>query len=411
MQRCHNMLDHLCLAIPFDASLVITDREGRYGIVGADLHELQIPLAARAVEKYPDGSVHANALYHPYESLPTSHTAMAFKVHLDGFSWPYVELKASPAKIMQGHNVFGTDDIESGALEMIAFLRVTYPSLFGMLYIQGTEVRHIDVTYSARMKDDKQVLQVIDFLSRVSNGQTRTSKKQFDSSCYWGGQHSRLINHKCYSKYPEFMAQLEEYKKRASFNDKAAQRVVNVMIDKRLQDFAFGLLRWESRLKKRWLERHGISTNLFDLIKLQKSKPLLLQELWQDATKSIFEALQGQTMKATDHDTVFQQLCNAYGTMTKSGRQSFTKARNLFNFYCALELHGCQAMKKQFSEPRYYALMSDLVSAGFSKAFLQNLHSDSKNNVVPLLRFVEVDFSQQLPDWYQVPVSSFQLAA
>ena len=37
-------------------------------------------------------------------------------------------------------------------------------------------------------------------------------------------------------------------------------------------------------------------------------------------------------MKATDHDTVFKNLCNVFGTVTPKGRQSFTKARNVFNF-------------------------------------------------------------------------------
>lgn len=405
------MLDHLRLMIPFDASLVVTDSEGRMGLVAVDLHELEIPLAARAVEKYEDGSVHATALYHPYESLPTSFTAMAMKVHLDSSQWPCVELKASPAKIMQGHNVFGTDDIETGALEMLGFLAEAYPSMYGMLWIQGTEVHHLDITYSARLKDEQQVKLVIDYFSRVSNGQTRSSKKQFDGSCYWGGETSRLINHKAYAKYAEFMAQLDEYRKRASKNDAHAKRVLDVMQDSRLIDWTQGLLRWESRLKHRYLQRRGIPTNLFELIKHQRANPDLLQTLWLDATKSIFEALRGQTMKATDHDSVYKRLCATYQTVTPRGKVSLTKARNLFNFYCALEIHGAKTMKEQYSERQYYQLLSDLVAAGFSKAFLQNLHTDNKSNVIPLLKFTEVDFSAQLPSWYQPPVSSFNYAA
>ncbi|SQC69905.1 phage/plasmid replication protein, gene II/X family [Pseudomonas aeruginosa] len=39
-----------------------------------------------------------------------------------------------------------------------------------------------------------------------------------------------------------------------------------------------------------------------------------------------------------------------------------------------------------------------------SKAALQKLHeADRANNVVPLLRFVQVDFSAQRPDWYVEP--------
>ena len=84
-----------------------------------------------------------------------------------------------------------------------------------MLAIQSATVAHIDVTYSAKLKDQNTAQKVLDFLGRVSNGQTRLSQKRYDTSVYWGGQTSRLINHKCYLKHDEFMAQFEDYKKRA----------------------------------------------------------------------------------------------------------------------------------------------------------------------------------------------------
>ena len=43
--------------------------------------------------------------------------------------------------------------------------------------------------------------------------QTRLSNKRYDSTVYWGGETSRLVNHKCYLKYEEFLAQFEEQKK------------------------------------------------------------------------------------------------------------------------------------------------------------------------------------------------------
>jgi II/X family phage/plasmid replication protein len=47
---------------------------------------------------------------------------MAMKVFFDSSYPPYVQIKASPAKLLQGHNVFGSDNLESGAMEMIGFL-------------------------------------------------------------------------------------------------------------------------------------------------------------------------------------------------------------------------------------------------------------------------------------------------
>lgn len=401
------MLDHLRLAIPFDASLVSTVSD-THALVGVDLHDLGINLAARSVERMPDGKLSAQMLFHPYESLPTSFTGMAVKVFTDGDYWPFVEIKASPAKIMQGHNVFGSDSIELGAFEMLGFLAEAYPALFGMLYVPHTEVRHLDITYSARLPDEKLVPQVISFLSNVSSGQTKpTADKKFQTTAYWGGVHSRLVQTKCYGKLVEFLSQLEDYKKLAKRGDAVAQRVVAVMSDPRLIDWTRALLRLEVRLKHRKLERLGVPTKLFDLIAYQRANPDFLQCLWANATKPIFDALEGQTMKLLDDDSVYERLCTTFQKVTPSGRVSLTKARNMFGFYCALREHGCQTMKTRYSETQYYDLIADLISAGFSKAYLQNLHTDNKSNVVPMIRFLQVDFSAQRPDWYSEPVSAF----
>lgn len=401
------MLDHLCYRIQFDSSHVIIDSEGKYGLVDCDFHDLEIPLASRSVYRDENGVVHSHVLHHPYETLPTHFTGMAFKVYLDSSHYPHIELKYSPAKILQGHNVFGSDDIESGFFEGLGYLYEAYPLLASMLYIPSAEISHIDVTYSCRTRDQQTAYKVLDYLSRVSNGQTRISKKRFDSSVYWGGQTSRLINHKCYLKHDEFISQLSDYKQLALKNDKAAQRVVDVMQDQRLIDWTIGLLRFESRFKKRWLERHEIPTNVFELIKFQRANPNLLKSMWLKGTKSLFDALKGQTMKLTDDDSVFNALCQKHFTITKSGKKSFTKARNLFMFYNTLREQGCEAMRKAYSDSRYYQNIADLIAAGFSKSYLQNLQNDNKNNVIPFIKLVEIDFNQQLPDWYQEPVSQF----
>lgn len=65
------MLDHLCINIPFDASHISCDSEGRYAFVDFDIHNFEIALASRSVHRNDDGSISANALFHPYESLPT----------------------------------------------------------------------------------------------------------------------------------------------------------------------------------------------------------------------------------------------------------------------------------------------------------------------------------------------------
>ncbi|MEO4109549.1 phage/plasmid replication protein, II/X family [Acinetobacter pittii] len=401
------MLDHICINAPFESSFFSVDSEGRYFFVDVDLHSIEIPLASRSVHKNDDGSISAAALFHPYESVPTHYTGMAMKVFFDTSYEPYVQIKASPAKLLQGHNVFGSDNIEQGAMEMIGFLHEAYPVLARMLDWPRAWVSHIDVTYSARLKDQSTAKKVLDFLSNVSNGQTRLSNKRFDSSVYWGGQTSRLVNHKCYMKHDEFIAQFEEYKQLAKKNDKAAQRVVDVMSNSDLINWTVGLLRFESRLKKRWLERNGIPTNLFDLIKFQRSNPDLLQTLWNKATHSIFEALRGQSMKLTDDTSVLEAIERSEVVMTKSGKVSNTKVRNLFAMFCLIREKGFDEIKNNYGKSQFYNLVSQLCECGFSKAYLQNLHDEKSSNIIPFVKLVEIDFNQQLPNWYEEPVSQF----
>jgi len=401
------MLDHLCINIPFESSFYSVDSEGKYFFIDVDPHSLEIPLASRSVNKNDDGSISASALFHPFESVPTHYTGMALKVFFDSAYEPYVQIKASPAKLLQGHNVFGSDNIEQGAMEMLGFLDVAYPLLSRMLDVPKAWVSHIDVTYSARLKNEDTAKKVLQFLSNVSNGQTRLSNKRYDSTVYWGGQTSRLVNHKCYLKHEEFLAQFEEQKQLAKFNNKSAMRVVEVMSDSRLVNWTIGLARFESRLKKRWLERNGIPTNLFELINFQRSNPNLLQTLWTKATSSIFDALRGQTMKITDDSSVYRAIETSEIVMTKSGKVSQTKVRNLFAMFCLIREKGVEDVKSKYGKSQFHNLLAQLCECGFSKAYLQNLHDEKASNIIPFVKLVEIDFNQQLPDWYQEPQSQF----
>ena len=405
------MLDHLCINAPFDSSFYSVDAEGRYFFIDVDLHSIEIPLASRSVHKNDDGSISASSLFHPFESVPTHFTGMALKVFFDSSYEPYVQIKASPAKLLQGHNVFGTDDIYQGSLEMIGYLQMAYPTLNAMLDWKKAWVSHIDVTYSARLQDQTTAKKVLDFLGNVSSGQTRLSNKRFDSSVYWGGQQSRLVNHKCYMKHDEFIAQFEEYKLLAKKNDKAAMRVVEVMSDSRLINWTVGLLRFESRLKKRWLERNGVPTNLFELIQFQRKNPDLLQTLWTKATSSIFESLRGQTVKMINDASVLEAISNSPVVFTNSGKVSQTRIRNIYATYTLIRQHGLEKLSEMLPRPTFYRHLSELCECGFSKAYLQNLHDNKAKNVIPFMKLVEIDFNQQLPDWYESPVSQFKLSA
>ncbi|MFW2003574.1 phage/plasmid replication protein, II/X family, partial [Acinetobacter ursingii] len=64
-------------------------------------------------------------------------------------------------------------------------------------------------------------------------------------------------------------------------------------------------------------------------------------------------------------------------------------------------------VKQQISKAQFCKRIADLQACGFSKVFLQNLKSESKNNVVPFIKFLEIKFDQQVPEDFIEPKSSF----
>ncbi|MFK7272379.1 phage/plasmid replication protein, II/X family [Acinetobacter baumannii] len=401
------MIDFIEMRLFVLDEFVISDRDGKHFLLSCDLLQLGVTVGSRDVYLDEQGNMQVGALYHPYDDLPTSFTNVAFKLVHEGKIKPHVMIKCSPAKIMQGHNIFGPDNLELVVFEMLGSLAESQPKLYKILDIPNAQIVNLDVTYSARLRNDDQVCKVLDFLRKVSSGSLRKSKLVYGSTVYWGSPNSKRLCRKAYCKSIEFQLQLAKLKRQASKGEVFALRVIKAMEDPRVIEFMQGLLRLETRFKPLWLTEHNIPLNVFDLIKYQSEHPNFLTDLWQLANKPLFEALEGHTMKALDHDTVFGKICAKFDTYTKSGRLSQTKSRNIFNFFCALELHGSDELKKKYSKSQYYQYISDLMSCGFSKAYLQNLDSESKNNVIPFVQLVKIDFQNQVPDWYQEPESRF----
>ncbi len=112
-------------------------------------------------------------------------------------------------------------------------------------------------------------------------------------------------------------------------------------------------------------------------------------------------------MKITDDSSVYQAIESSPIVVTKSGKPSPTKVRNLFAAYCLIREKGIEDIKVNYSKTSFYRIIEDLIACGFSKAYLQNLHDNKSKNVIPFMKLVEIDFNQQLPDWYEEPQSQF----
>ena len=341
------MIDKLKISIPFKSEFLSNTRISKSGecIQYVDIVECSrrgIGLEAKSVHYTGDAldnRYHVADLRHPYESLPTHYTGMAFKI-FQGTTWraPCIELKCSPAKILQGHNVFGSTSIALGADEMFGAFVDIYPDVWDMLDSSNATLDAIDCTYSARVNNELHAKQVIDCLKNVSNGQMRKSvRNEFESTCYFT-QGSRHCDRKAYLKFPEFQSQLRRLRESQSKGSKEFDRVIDSMSDPRIINFARNLVRFEASAHRRYLDSMGIPKNLFQAIKHQYKYETdgnsLIQDIWKKAFTPMLQALEGQRMNIFNDEEVHNKLKLEYVRVTPKGNQSFSKADrvSLFGF-------------------------------------------------------------------------------
>ncbi len=419
VDRFFTVIDKLKISIPFKGEFTFSTNQSKSGdcITYVDIKECSrrgIGLEARTIyftgEQGYDQYEVAD-LRHPYESLPTHFTGMAFKIFQGTrFRNPCIELKASPAKIIQGHNVYGSTSIELGATEMIMAFYNNYPNVFDMLELSLATLDGIDATYSARIKTELQSKQVIQQLKNVTNKQMRTAVRNEHETTVYFTRGSRHCDRKAYLKGPEFNRQLQNLRTLQEKGDTSHDRVIDVMSDPKLINFARNLVRFEAGAHRRYLDDMGVPKNLFEAIEYQKhyeqDGKSLIQDIWTKSFTPLLEALKGQRMNIFNDEEVHEKLKKTYFRITPKGNTSYAKADKIFRFYRSLVSDGYHAVYQSFTSRQTFSRhLNDLMAIGFSKAQLQNLQGNEKDNVIPLLQVIEIDFSQQRPADYVEPVA------
>lgn len=397
------MLDFLRLAIPIIPTHVRSfDNHHQFN---GDIRDYGIPAATRHVSKTDDGQTITGDLYHPYESLPSDYTDMAVKFYTNTMNTvPYVELKASPLKLLQGHNVYGFEHIDLGSFHMLGMLREAFPELWPILDVEKTEVLCLDTTYLFRLPHQNMVQPVLDYMSNLASGHRKARQVKYDNYITWGND-GASVRPKAYGKFEEVKAQINKIQKQA---DKGCQRSRSLVIA--MNDalpFANAVLRLEARITKTYLTKNGYPSNLFELIKLQHERPDLLLHLWRVAFDPILDTMKGKYMNFSSDGEILDLLKSKLVTYTKTGKESFTKANNAMKFYSLVRQIGLTATKGLYSEPQFYKCLNSLLDSGISKSHIQNLHKNPNGKVIPFVRMFELKMCDQMPSDYQLPVSQY----
>ncbi len=378
------------------------------------------------------GSFLPQNLIHNFESVKSSFSGLAFKINPDGlgeYKEPHIILKGSPAKILQGHNIYGSLDFDLCFFEFMYVLNSRYPKIFEDLDINCTELREIDITFSAKLDNDQTATTVLESIGNIQANQTKATGVYRGTSVYFSPQ-STYVRNKVYLKNPEVLHQIAEaeraLKKRPVEHEKnRLNKLIKSM--KENIEFTKGLLRFESRFKARKLEKLGIPTQVvkFKKYALQQHKTFenLFELLWGEQWNPILKKYEGKTVNI-NNDTEITNLIktkyikfktvNTYSTsvpdlVVKSKRVPvLTKVNRLTTFYQLLTLKGYKDLKQTYPRTSFWRNSKDLVEAGIPEYQLHNMSANMKN-VVPLVRLINVDFAKQRPVDYIEPKSQYPL--
>jgi II/X family phage/plasmid replication protein len=415
------MIDLLRIAIPFNENFVAGDvsNDKISGIV--DLKECHIrgcKLESGSIT-YNDGQYDFESLRHPYESLPSSWSTLSFKVHAGGSTyWPFIEIKASPAKLLQGHNVFGSCDVRLCVESLVTTFSTALPAMSEMMDFRSSEIKQIDCTFTARLSSDSEARNTISALRNLSNGQTRSSKSSHDTTAYWGTKNSnggksasRHKQLKAYLKHHEVQNAIKEIQaKLVKSKQDLYQRQLDVLSSPVVQAFAENSLRFEASVMPRMLKRLGFPIHVGSFVahcESMKARQCPIQYLWNHAWDDIFKTFEGKDVNIYDDDEIRDLLRANFSSVTKTGKTVYSKADRLFRFIRSLKSEGWDEVKATMSEPTFYRNVQE-VSSLIPKSYLQNLQAQAASNVAPLIRFINVDFSKQHPETWQEPLPLYK---
>ena len=350
---------------------------------------------------FEDGieKVSVSGLNAPFEQLESSYAGIALKInHAPTIGTPHIILKASPAKLLLGHNIYGYDDIQSGIVIILYTLLKTYPFLAQYLDFNSSELRMLDINYSFRMRSKEDCVYLLDYLRNVSYRQTQANEvenNRFKETTYFGNKTSKHKFIRMYYKHDEVLKTLQSKTKQQLNN--VTKHQIAVLSNPELIEFSKNLLRVEAALRKVWIEKKFGSTLLSVVL---SRNDICISDLWMDAMSDLFKAVGDVTLKNQSDESVREQINKMFVTYnSKTGKESFSNANNIYAFYRLIISDGYKSVKDTTSKATFYRRVSDLEAIGLSRAQLQNYSSldSSSRNIIPFVKIIDLTNVVQAP--------------
>lgn len=400
------MHDTIVINTPIREELIRYLGGQQFTVIG-DLSYYKIRTVGDIRRDMETGQILYAEIKNPFESIPSSYAGMVSKFyHLTKNCPPYLSLKASP-KILQGHNVYGTDNIETIVYEMFTMFKEYYPEFYSCLDIEKAHISRIDATYSSRLPSENLVDKTNKAIGNIQVGQRKPNKRRGKekgySTNYWGSEQSRVGDCKSYGKHQDVLREIASYQKKANLGYTQAKKLLTIFNDD-LLDFASGLIRFEASTRKEKLNQLDIPSNVWEFIRYQRKHPDVLQTLWHYWFDPIFSAFKGSIVQDIDDNKIYDLCMQRLVIHTPSGNISYTRAKNAINLYDLLKQKGWDIVQQRMARRTFYRAVKDLTSIGIPRSILQNM-TDQQGESIPLVELVKMDFSNQCPPDYKPPVS------
>ena len=402
-------------------------------------------LSARDVQISTDGTVSVQRLQFNWDSLPSSYSGIGVRIagrhrgRGDGAAAaPRVILRASPAKILQGHNaysdIFSLSDAAQVLLER-AFLAC--PELSDLCDPADALVDELHVTGGWRCATPVQVSQILERLRSYRYRHWRAADTAesdagrglsgYKTSLYFSPS-SEYHRGVLYQKGAECARQLQDAERqlaRDPQNPHYAERV-KTLSNPALQADADRTLRAEGRWMRRGIVHHlearGIEWDgsLMALIDIEREladtsvgpAETLFYRLWARSWRPVIDQLTrgDPDMDLTDTVAVVARLHAELDTFDSLGRRRTGAANRAKNFLMSCIAYGWNTATDPSMGGMPAATVSravtDLEMVGITRAQLQDLDGTAQSRrdaavVVSLRRVLEISAIDEAPAWFK----------
>lgn len=164
----------------------------------------------------------------------------------------HLHISGNPTKFLQGHNCFGTDDLQALAYRMTAaamgqlgFDAITTATTLQRVRHLDFQVSRIDITYMFDLGADEDVDNYLYMLP--STVKARGDRCDSSHGTFYVGKHSGLWTIKFYNKLREILSRSKSH------------GLPDELRGLGIEDFVAGQLRVELTLRKKQLERYGMT--------------------------------------------------------------------------------------------------------------------------------------------------------